>query len=132
MKFYYITLISLLALSITIGLTTYYKTTMDNAFYKRFASNSRFAHIINRFIRKIEKKPDYYLDVFHEMAFHSHFVIFVISLVLCIIDVTNGYVISNYLGIKIMSLIEIILLLTPVLYDLVLKIIWNHIRKKNK
>ena len=87
---------------------------------EKCCSKSFFAKIYNRVFKFTKVK----LDVFYEVAIKANFTIFLISLVLLLVDLTNNQIISNFLGSHLITVLGTIVLGITISYEAFVNFLW--------
>ena len=142
MKLYILVIFSFLAFISIIDLSVFYhiRTIIPEPpviICDNYKSKSKFACFLNKIVRKkspIKLKQEYCLDIPHEIAIWIHFSFFIISIIVCIIDIALEFRISVFLGNAII-IISIAVLGIPLLYHFVFLILWEYtsfMQEKNK
>lgn len=101
---------------------------MPKSWGEKYYSKTRLAIYLNKKNRKISSLR---IDLFREIPFWIYFFVFLVSLIVLIIDISNENFISVFLGKKIIGIISISLLVSFFVYVIVLSTVWRFINRKD-
>lgn len=123
MKFYILTILCFVSLISSFVFSLFHGAVLPRKWGDCCYSKSKFARLYNRFLPfKI-----FDLDVFYEVEIIVHFILFVASLIIFIIDIFLNYAITNYLGEFTLLVISCCIIILPLLYDFFLTILWSSV-----
>lgn len=126
MRFYFFTIFCFISLCYVFYITFCYVTNPPKELKNKIFSKSKLAIWLYEKVKSRITGNDEKIIIFHEVAFWIHLIIFICSLVVCFIDISMSFAISDYLKSKgLISLMSFLILGTPYLFLNILEIIWK-------
>lgn len=103
---------------------------MPSKYGDKYYSKTKFALFINKKINRLNsRKKQLKVDYFHEIAFWFYFVVFILSIIILIFDLSFDSFISIYLGKKLIGILSAIFFVPFIIYTLFIEFYWRAINK---